>query len=506
MKNEHELETLVINFFDEFYYTFSSKATSHGIHRYDYKLSSFKINDLNSLKVLTTETLSNIKSLEAKNPKDPDIKTFKKILLNTLEFVNEGYKNSLQFIVGDVLDGIISVALTSAKPTSIKSRNFTNRLTCIKEYPDIIREHFPSISEIEKQAILKEFDFLDKFIDAASSYLLTKSDSEKKELLKNEKINIKENIDYLRKTVSNIHSNGKVNLRATLRCVNIENTDFTDLKNFLQGSLDELSSNVIKKSREIKISAPYFETLASVSMLKEKLDDSQIEQLLQIATDVTRKYFNKFNAKIDLDIYRRNFDIIPFLENHKKNVITFGEFDIKKFIAIIIQDEENKNYLMQNIVKEGLPGKAVLNYYRQREKSIKKYFTNYAFYEGFSTYVKRATFADFRNAFSSREFELLYFYDEYIYTLKAFLENEIYFRGISDIEIENLVKQDKILIDKDNFLTELIVDEGKSFLGMQGYHKILEIEKYERKNLSNGLGQELKQAIYYPFYLYKTQR
>jgi len=61
---------------------------------------------------------------------------------------------------------------------------------------------------------------------------LTKSDSEKKELLKNEKINIKENIDYLRKTVSNIHSNGKVNLRATLRCVNIENTDFTDLKTF----------------------------------------------------------------------------------------------------------------------------------------------------------------------------------------------------------------------------------------------------------------------------------
>jgi len=52
----------------------------------------------------------------------------------------------------------------------------------------------------------------------------------------------------------------------------------------------------------------------------------------------------------------------------------------------------------------------------------------------------------------------------------------MYFRGISDIEIENLVKQDKILIDKDNFLTELIIDEGKSFLGMQGYHKILEIE------------------------------
>lgn len=39
----------------------------------------------------------------------------------------------------------------------------------------------------------------------------------------------------------------------------------------------------------------------------------------------------------------------------------------------------------------------------------------------------------------------------------------MYFRGISDIEIENLVKQDKILIDKDNFLTELIIDEGKVF-------------------------------------------
>jgi len=135
-------------------------------------------------------------------------------------------------------------------------------------------------------------------------------------------------------------------LSALLRYLNIENTDFADLKNFLQGNLDELSSNIVKKSREIKISAPYFETLASVSMFKEKLDDSQIEQLLQTATEVTRKYFNKFNAKIDLSIYRRNFDIIPFLENNKKNIITFGEFDIKKFIAVIIQDEGNKNYLM----------------------------------------------------------------------------------------------------------------------------------------------------------------
>ncbi|MBP8612465.1 MAG: hypothetical protein KBI30_00495 [Candidatus Atribacteria bacterium] len=506
MKNEHELDTLIMNFFDEFYYTFSSKATLHGIHRYDYKLSSFKMNDLNSLKALTVETLSNIKSLEAKNPRDPDIKTFKKILLNTLDFISDGYKSSLQFIVGDILDGIISVALTAAKPTSIKSRNFTNRLTCIKEYTDLIRDNFSSISGIEKKAVLKELDFLENFIDAASSYLLTKSDSEKKELLKNEKINIKEDIDYLRKTVSNIRSNEKVNLSALLRYLNIENTDFADLKNFLQGNLDELSSNIVKKSREIKISAPYFETLASVSMFKEKLDDSQIEQLLQTATEVTRKYFNKFNAKIDLSIYRRNFDIIPFLENNKKNIITFGEFDIKKFIAVIIQDEGNKNYLMQNIVREGIPGKAVINFYRQKEKNIKKYFNNYIFYEGFSAYVKRTTFSDFKNIFASREFELLYFYDEYVYTLKAFLENEMYFRGISDIEIENLVKQDKILIDKDNFLTELIIDEGKSFLGMQGYHKILEIEKYERKSLGSGLVQELKQAIYYPFYLYKTQR
>jgi len=69
MKNDSDLDTLIETFFDEYYYYFSSFATLRGIHRYDYKLSTYDRANLKNLENLINEV---IQALKLRNPSSRD--------------------------------------------------------------------------------------------------------------------------------------------------------------------------------------------------------------------------------------------------------------------------------------------------------------------------------------------------------------------------------------------------------------------------------------------------
>jgi predicted DNA-binding protein YlxM (UPF0122 family) len=238
MKNDSDLDTLIETFFDEYYYYFSSFATLRGIHRYDYKLSTYDRANLKNLENLINEVIQALKLNEEKNKRERsfDIKTFRKIAENTLDFINSGIYGSAQFFVYDAFIGTVSVALTQSKPMSVRSRNFTERLSTLNSINDYVRTYVNEITEIERKAVMKEIDYLEAFINQFASYLLTKSDTDKKENLKNEKTNALEALNELRRIVKSIKTSTEIKTKVYIDFNNLDN-NFVDLKRLLEDNL-----------------------------------------------------------------------------------------------------------------------------------------------------------------------------------------------------------------------------------------------------------------------------
>lgn len=498
MKSENDLDVLIETFFDEFYYYFSSFATPRGIHRYDYKLSSYGKEDLNNLKNFVNDIQSTLRNYEErnKNQRQNDTRTFYRFLENLSNFIDKGIYNSPQYFLYDAFVGLTTAALTQSKPISIRSRNFTERLSSLKTTNDYVRNYVTEISEIERKAILKEIDYLELFINQFSSYLLTKSDTDKKENLKLEKTNAIASLNELRKTVKSMRTGNNVSIKGYIDFNNLDNS-FVDLRKILEESLKALSENIIRKAREIKIASPYRETLEETLLRREKFDDGNSLNLVNSIENSIKKFLPFENISFEKRIFLEPSDFPDIMLGVLGYSLSSGEFDNKKSVFIIIKNEMNPSNLMYSLISNVFFSPVIANFYRQGIKSKKKYFLNLPLYFGFPLYLKRVYFDEFKTYFD-RAFELIYYYEEYVLTLKAFLQNEIYFRNWDLIAIENFINEDKILIDKEKFMENFIYDLGRSFLAIEGLIAIHDLRK-ERKLKTSDFNLKLLQNMHYPF-------
>jgi len=499
MKNENEIEFLIESFFDEFYYYFSSYATLRGIHRYDYKLSSYDPKSLNTFKSYLTETLTTLRPLEEKYKKEHafELRTLYKIISNTLEFIGNGLKNNPQIIFYDALLGLICSVVTPAKQMNIKSRNFTQRINDLKELPKVVRAYVNSISKLERETILSEIDHLTHFINEYASFLLTKSDTEKKEEIKLGRTSVLESFNELRTLVKALPDRDELYIRETLRVFNLENVDFIDIKSYLSEQLSYFSERIIRKAREIKIASPYFETVKEVLSTKTSINDAFLNETLKKLKPYIPKFFAGFTNDFETKIIMKESKIIEVLENNSLNIIPTGEFERKKTLEMFLKTEENP-YKISYQLFISLFGKTSINFFRQNSKGKKKYLLNPLLYEGLPIFIRRIAFEDIKSIFD-RSFELLYYYYEYALTLQAYILNEFYFRNWSSVDVEKFVTEDKILIDKEMFLKNVMTGGLKSFIGMEGVYFINEIRNNRLK--LNDLVLKLLQNSYYPFYL-----
>jgi len=500
MKNDSDLDTLIETFFDEYYYYFSSFATLRGIHRYDYKLSTYDRANLKNLENLINEVIQALKLTEEKNKRERsfDIKTFRKIAENTLDFINSGIYGSAQFFVYDAFIGIVSVALTQSKPMSVRSRNFTERLSTLNSINDYVRTYVNEITEIERKAVMKEIDYLEAFINQFASYLLTKSDTDKKENLKIEKTNALEALNELRRIVKSIKTGTEIKTKGYIDFNNLDN-NFVDLKRLLEDNLKTLSENLIRKAREIKISSSFQETLRENLYKTEQFDESTALSLISSVENTVKKYLPVVEITFDKRVFLDESDFPDLLSNIMGYAISSGEFDNKKNIFLIIKKEDNPFKLKYKTISDIFFGTPFINFYRQGSKSKKKYFLNNILYLGYPMYLRRTYFDDIKFQLD-KPFELIYYYCEYKTALKSYIQNEIYFRNWDSISVENFINEDKILIDKDKFKEEFVYDFGRSFLAMQGLNAINDLRKEKRLKTSE-FNLKLLQNMHYPFWI-----
>jgi len=502
MNRDNELDSLIETFFDEYYYTFSSFATVRGIHRYDYKLSSLTKADLKRLNEVIDGTLNSLKSIEEKNKniRQQDLKVVRKFLINLKNFLDDGLNNFPQFFVASIVYGVITSALTQAKQISIRSRNFASRIGDIKSVENAIREFVYSTSALENEVNLWELNQVSQFIDEFSSYVLTKSDVEKKDIIKNERRESKEILESISNYLSSVRKdNFALNIKQYVSSKNLENIDFLDLKKHLLGSLESLKNEIIKKAREIRITAPFFETLQEEINRKDKITEEEISKIIQLIEAYQTKFFGNKLFEVNSRIIIENSDIYKLFEFANLHILPSGEFDNKKEMAILLNEDENINKVILDIISLGLLGKGYVNFSRQSIKTKRKFILNAPLYEGFPIYIRRLAFEEIKKDLS-KSFELYYYYYEYLTTLLAYIENEIYFRNISIIEIEKLIEEDKILIDKEAFRYKLVFDMGDVFLGMQGLYRIVELKNMKKTRLED-FHFKLIQNMHNPFYV-----
>ncbi|GEM_PF-2389234 len=498
MKTESDLEAIIENFFDDYYYSFSSWATLRGIHRYDYKLSSLTKTDINTLKTTIGNTLNSLKLFEEKNRnhKTQDIKIFRKFLTNLEEFLNSGLTNNIPLIIYDTAIGILSVVLTEAKPVSIKSSNFSERISELKKIPQAITEHTETVSELTENSILETLDRLGLFIDHFSAFFLSKSDVDKRKNLKNKRTEVKETIEYIQKILKGLNKNNfSINVKPYITLNNFENSYLIDLKKTLEKNLNMLSQETVKKAREIRITAPYYETLNETITSLEKVNEKDILEIIEIVENLQTKLFGlKIETQWKINFVPR--EICNLIDEFNLCIFGAGEFDNKIESAIYVSEEININKFIIDFINYGIIGKGYINQYMQKSKSKRKYIMNPVAVQGFITYIRKLAFEEIKNKFPG-QFELYYYYYEYASTLLAYIFNEIFFRNIPTFEIENIINNDRIIIEKEKFKEKLTFDLGNTFLGMQGGYMIAELrnstkvklEEFNKKLVESMLGQ-----------------
>jgi len=90
-----------------------------------------------------------------------------------------------------------------------------------------------------------------------------------------------------------------------------------------------LGGEIIKRAREIKITAPYYETLNETVNYKEKLDEGKIFELFKIIDNLQGKFYGNYKLEIKPSIHIIKSQIGEFLEKFDMHIFPLGEFDNK---------------------------------------------------------------------------------------------------------------------------------------------------------------------------------
>ncbi|MGC9125713.1 MAG: hypothetical protein ACP5GW_06300, partial [Caldisericaceae bacterium] len=393
---------------------------------------------------------------------------------------DEEYKNNPMLYASKLFSGLVYPAFGSYSSISIRSRNFSSRIDDIKNVVAAATENLKSSNSTQKGLSIKYIDYLHEFIEHFSNFLLGKSDTEKKDEIKINKASALEELDKFKKLCETLPEENSVwKLEPVLRRKSLDEFPFDDLESVLSESLGILKDKIVKKSREIKISAPYLETLSGVINAKQEISEQKIVELVNTIKNKGQNIFGHSNISVDIRTMPEKIeDLTQSIWNYKHfQMLPAGEFDIRPIATILLPPQDNVNLLILNIVRNIYPGVGYMKEVKsKRVKGYRKNFQNHYFKEGWKLYVLKEMTGELRKVFGN-EFELLSMYYEYKSLLMAYLENGI-FRNNMDLEtLKSLVAQNELVFDKEAFVSSLAEDNGKALAGFVGFNFINGLKK-----------------------------
>ncbi|MEA3313777.1 MAG: hypothetical protein U9Q18_05315 [Caldisericota bacterium] len=488
------LDKIFEEYFEEFLYRFSVKATKLGIHRYDYKFGSFDKMDFDSW----TAELKSIKKklflskIKVKKGRKLDYLLLEKRVDSELNWVanEKEYEINPLMYTSTIKDGLLYSAFGSHAPFNVRSKNFLDRLSAIKSMRKGIEENLQFSNYLEKAAALKELQFLNTFVDEFSGYLLGKSNGDSKDDFKTAKVEALGEIGKMLNFIDNITlfpENRSLSFVKELKREYMGNSPLSEVRVNLKNRLSTLHERIGKKARSIKISQSCSDTIKDVLDKKKLFTIEQVSAIFDHIKSTGESIFGQTDLSVEFKLIlqseNRVFDFVKGIS--PGIIIPVGPFDTHTVIPLIFTSQMTLPALVLKLVSLGYPGKSYESEIKRRKKSqFRAFFVNPFFNAGWEIYVKQVMSSRLKNEYGD-EFELAFLYDQYSILLKAFIENELFNNRIGVEEFKKIIEEDRIILNKDGFINSIITENGKSLKGVIGLNFIMAIKEKVLRNKMN---------------------
>jgi len=485
MNFDSELDKICTGYFEEFLYRFPVKATKLGIHRYDYRFGSFSSKDFNEwagvLKGIRKKLFS--LKLKKKGRRKLDYSLLEKRTDNEFNWVvNEReYETSPLMYSSTIKDGLLYSAFGSYAPLGVRSKNFLDRLSEIELVRKEAEENLQFSDYLEKQAALKEIQFLYKFVDEFSSYLVSKSDIERKDDFKSARVKSLGEINGMLEFIEKlpvVQNGRRLSFVKKMKREYFEDYPLKRVQLGLQNRLENLSKLIESKARKIKISQPFKETLKSVMEDKKTFTLEGIASIFDNIKKAGENRFGKTDSSVEFKLMLQN-------ENRKFNsvkeissgiILPLGPFDLHTTISLMLTSSISLPVLLSKLVSLGYPGKSYeAEIKKKRESHFRRFFENSIFDEGWKLYVERMMENNLKQTYGDK-FELVFLYNQYEILFRAFIENELLNKRTSVEEFRRIVERNQVLLDKETLVNDVITENGKSLKSVIGLDSIMKMK------------------------------
>ncbi len=491
-KSSNEIFSVGSDYFENFFYRFPVKATKRGIHRYDYRLGSFGSKDFETWKKELNGFRKRIFGLKLKKrfSRNVDLLMLERRVDNELKWIGEEeYKSSPFLYVSAIYDGLIYPAFGSYAPLSVRSRNFVDRASDIENILNYAKENLLFSESVEKQSALERLNIIINFFDEYAGYLSGKGDIGLKEELKTIKPSVIGHLNELYSFIERLpvaSNNKKLSFAKKIKREYLEDYPLRELQLDLERRMRETAQLIMQKAREIRISAPFKETLEEALSKEKEISLEEVFELFALIKKNGEKVFGATKLSIEykriLQDSERKFNSLAKLSNNI--IIPPGPFDMHNTIPVMIVTPVSVSSILLRLVALGYPGRAYQSeILRNKSHSFRRMFENALFNEGWEFYV-RLSMAELLKKELGPEFELIALYDKYITLFKAFIQNKLLNKEISLEQVNMLIEKDEMICDKSEFLYNLIAENGKSLKAIVGLNSI---SYFKRKALRKGV-------------------
>ncbi len=487
-----EIYSLGSDYFEEFFYRFSVKATKKGIHRYDYRLGSFSRSDFEEWKRLLGSYKKRVFGLKVKKrfARNTDLLMLERRIDNELKWLGEEeYKSSPFLYVSAIYDGLIYPAFGAYAPLSVRSKNFTDRANDIENIVQYVRENLLYSEPMEKRFALERLNIIKEFIVEYFSYLSGKGDIGLKEELRTAKPGIVKQIDSLYSFVERLpvaSNNKKLSFIKKIKREYLEDYPLKELQLDLENRIESTGKQIVQKAREIKISAPFAETLEEVLNDDREISLDDVFDIFETVKKNGEYLFGRTDLSIEYKRIQQNEErkFVSLAKLSNNIIIPPGPFDNHSSIPVMIVTPVPVHNILLRLVSLGYPGRAYQSeVLRKKTYSFRRLFNNALFNEGWEFYV-RLSMAESLKKELGPKFELAALYDKYETLLKAFIQNSLLNKETTLEYASSVIQSDQIILDKENFLYGLVAENGKSLKAVVGLNSI---SYFKRKFLRKGM-------------------
>ena len=494
MKKNFSVHSIGEYYFEEFFYRFPAKATKRGIHRYDYRLGSFRAADFKEWKNELIDIGKKLFSLKLKKRfrKDIDLPMLERRVNNEIKWIEEEeFKSSPFFYISTIYDGLVYPAFGSFAPLSVRSKNFLDRSGDIENIVPAVKENLRFSEETEKEFALERLSFMFSFFEEYISYLSGKSDVGLKEELRSIKAPVSNQLKGLYDIVSHLQiasNNKKLSFVKKIKREYLEDYPLKELQLDLRNRMAKKAIQIEQKAREIKISAPVKETLNKILTDKKEIKLDEVFSIFELIKRRGEPLFGKTELTVEYKrIVQENDRKLNSLAQLSSNIIIPpGSFDSHSTIPVMIVAPVSFNNIVLKLLSVGYPGRSFQSeILRNNSSEFRRMFDNSLLDEGWEFYSRIVMINSLKKDLGLT-FELVAMYDEYATLLKAFVENELLNKQVSLSEVAQTIQNDKIILDKDDFLYNTIAENGKSLKAVIGLNSIL---YFKEKFLKKGFKQ-----------------